>query len=397
MTRFILPLALLLAACATTTTPQSAPSASVAYTWATFDRDGIIAQGAHGLADRARNRPLTIDDPARIASVTKLIVAIGFMRLVDDGRIDLDGDASDTLGWALRNPAFPDQPITHRLLLSHNSSLRDEIDYAIPLGTTLREALADPRAFDSDHRARSYFRYSNLNFPVIASVMERVTGERFDRLMARLVLQPLGLDACFNWTTCSDSAVARAVVLYDDAGAPIRDDLGGVRPACPVLVPAGRPCDLTNYELGSNGALFSPQGGLRISVRDLTVIGRFLLNRGVHDGRRILSERSVGRLSAPWWRFQGNNGDTENGFYCAYSLATQSLPVRVEGCNDDLFGDGRIVFGHAGDAYGLRSGLWIEANGTRGIAYLSTGNGADPPRGRSAYRAIEELLARNLR
>ena len=393
MRRLLLPLILLLAGCATT---PPAPRPDVAFAWARFDRDGITDAGASGLADRARGRALTIDDPARIASVTKLTVAIALLRLVEQGRLDLDADVSDQLGWQLRNPAFPDRPISLRQMLSHTSSLRDEIDYAIPLGTTVAQALADPAAFDPDHAPGTYFRYSNLNFPLIASAMERATGERFDVLMARLVYRPLGLDACLNWTTCSDRAVARAVVLYDEDGQAIRDDLGGVRPDCPVLAPQGRPCDLSSYVLGSNGALFSPQGGLRISVRDLTVLGRLLLNRGVHEGERILSEASIRQLLTPRWRFDGTNGATDQGFYCAYGLATQSLPTQVPGCRDDLHG-GHMLVGHAGDAYGLRSGLWIEAGGSRGIVYLSTGNGADPPRGRSAYRAIEELLARNLR
>ena len=227
--------------------------------------------------------------------------------------------------------------------------------------------------------------------------MERATGERFDALMARLVLRPLALDACFNWTTCSDAAMARAVVLYDGAGAPIRDDLGARRPACAVFAPQGQPCDLSRYAPGSNGALFSPQGGLRISVRDLAVVGRLLLNGGLHEGRRILSARSVATILEPQWRFDGSNGATDRGFYCGYGLASQSLPVAVEGCNDDLFGGGRAMVGHAGDAYGLRSGLWIDRRTGRGIAYLSTGNGADPPRGHTAYRAIEEQLAGRLR
>jgi CubicO group peptidase (beta-lactamase class C family) len=384
--------------------PPSRPSADVAYAWATFDRSGIIGSGAHGLADRARARALTIDDPARIASVTKLAVAIGVMRMVEQGRLDLDRDVSHWLGWSLRNPAFPDRPITLRLLLSHTSSLRDEIDYAIPLGTTLQEALANRAAFDPDHPPGGFFRYSNLNFPIVAAVMEKAGAERFDALMARLVLRPLGLDACMNWTTCSDAAVARAAILYDGAGAPIRDDLGGRRPACPVFAPEGRPCDLSTYVLGSNGALFSPQGGLRISVRDLATIGRFLLEGGRHDGQRLLSEVSVRLLLTPQWRFDpgsgsgagGANGVTDQGFYCAYGLATQSLPVTTEGCNDDLF-RGRAVSGHAGDAYGLRSGLWVDTASGRGIAYFSTGNGEDPPRGRTAYRAIEEQLAAHLR
>lgn len=395
MRSLVLSLALLLVACATT--PESPPPPNVAYAWATFDRAGLTAHGAHGLADRLRSRPLTVDDPARIASVTKLVVAIGVMRLVEQGRLDLDRDVSDQLGWRLRNPAFPDRPITLRLLLSHTSSLRDEVDYAIPLGTTVESVLANPAAFDPDHAPGSYFRYSNLNFPVIASAMERATGERFDALIARLVLRPLGLDACMNWTTCSDAALGRAAILYDGAGAPIRDDLGGQRPACPVFAPEGRSCDLAAYPLGSNGALFSPQGGLRISVRDLATVGRLLLNGGRHEGTRLLSEASVATLLAPQWRYDGSNGETDRGFYCAYGLATQSLPVRVAGCNDDLFGDGRAVSGHAGDAYGLRSGLWIDRRTGRGIAYFSTGNGEDPPRGRSAYRAIEERLAAHLR
>lgn len=399
--RPLLAFCLLLSACATVPAREAAPTTPTpptisepAYAWASFDGSRMIQSGASGLADRARGRALTIDDPARIASVTKLVVALGVMRMVEQGRLDLDRDVSDYLGWRLRNPAFPDRPITLRLLLSHRSSLRDEIDYAIPFGTTLRDALANPAAFDAEHQPGAFFRYSNLNFPVIASAMERVSGERFDRLMERLVLRPLDLDACFNWTTCSDSAIGRAAVLYAADGAVLRDDLGGGRPDCPVLAPSD--CDLAAYELGSNGALFSPQGGLRISVRGLVLVGRMLLNDGWHAGKPFLREQSLQTMFGPEWRFSGNNGDTESGFYCAYGLAAQSLPVAQDGCNDDLFGGRRILIGHAGDAYGLRSGLWIDPLSGFGIAYFATGNGDDPPRGRSAYRAVEEALAAHL-
>lgn len=368
--------------------PRAAPPS---YAWATFDRNGITAQGASGYADRPRNRRLTIDDPVRIASITKLVVALGVMRLVEEGRLDLDRDVSDYLGWSLRNPAFPERPITLRPLLSHRSSLKDDIDYAIPFGTTLETALADPRAFDPAHPPGSHFRYANLGFPVIASVMEKVSGERFDRLMERLVLRPLGLDACFNWTTCSDAAIGRAVVLTAPGGQVLRDDLAGRRPDCPVLAPSG--CDLAVYALGSNGALFSPQGGLRISVRDLAAIGRLLLN----DGRPLLRPGSLRALTAAHWTYDGGNGETDSGFYCAYGLAVQLLPTATPGCRDDLFGGGRAMIGHAGDAYGLRSGLWVDGDNAVGIAFFAIGNGEDPPRGRTAYRRIEERLARNLR
>jgi len=386
----------LLGGCATGRGPDAGGAPPVAYAWVVFDREGVVRSGAAGLADRRALRPLTIDDPVRIASISKLVVALGVMRMVEAGRLDLDRDASDWLGWRLRNPAFPDRPITLRHLLSHTSSLTDRVDYAVPLGTSLRSVVALPPAFDPEHPPGTFFRYANLNTPVVAAVMERAGGERFDRLMARLVLRPLGLDACFNWTTCTDAAVARAVVLYAADGSVIRDDLRGRRPDCPVLAPEGVACDLSGYALGSNGALFSPQGGLRISVRDLAVIGRLLLNRGTHAGAPFLRSESVAQMMGLGWRFDGDNGETEQGFYCTYALAVHRIPTSRAGCRDDLFGDGRSAFGHAGEAYGVRSGLWVDPARGEGIAFFATGNGDSPPRGESAFMAIEEWLAGRL-
>ncbi|HEX8240694.1 MAG TPA: serine hydrolase domain-containing protein [Allosphingosinicella sp.] len=387
-------LAMLTGACATI--PAEPPPVHGNYAWAIFDSHGILRSDAAGLADRAAGRALTIDDPVRIASITKLHVALGVMRLVEQGKLDLDEDVSGQLGWKLHNPAFPDRPITLRLLLSHRSSLRDGVSYALPLDTTVQQAVAAPEAWDLEHRPGSFFRYSNLGFPVIASIMENATGERFDRLMDRLVLRPLKLDACFNWTTCSEATLARATVLYAPDGTVVRDDLTGVRPPCPVVPAANGGCDLSTYRLGANGALFSPQGGLRISVRDLARVGGLLLRRGrLPDGSRFLTEASLAEMERLHWRFDGANGDTEGNFYCGYGLAMQILASCAP--KDDPFGDSRPRLGHAGDAYGLRSGLWIDPATGRGIAYFATGLGDDPPRGRSSYRAIEEWLAAKAR
>ncbi len=392
-----LPLAVIgLTGCAPANLAPAPPPAGVSYAWVTFDAERVRGSSASGLADRASGRALTIHDPVRIASVSKLVVALGVMRLVEQGRLDLDEDVSAKLGWTLRNPAFADRPITLRLLLSHRSSLRDEIDYIIPLGRDLRGTLADPAAFDPQHPPGSFFRYSNLNFPVVASVMEKATGERFDRMMDRLVLDPLGLDACFNWSSCSAGALGRAVVLYDDDGSVLRDDLGGKPPPCLVVTAAGGSCDLGSYVIGTNGALFSPQGGLRISARDLATVGQLLLNKGRHGGQSFLSESSITQMSRPEWRFDGTNGATEQGFYCAYGLAVQSLPVPEAGCDDDLFGGGRAMIGHAGEAYRVRSGLWVDPDKRVGIAFFAANNGTNPPKGRSAYRAVEEWLASRL-
>ena len=379
---------LAMTACVTQPIPTAVP---VSQAGVAFDRNGEIGSFAEGPADPASGRAVTPDDPVRVASISKLVVAVGVMKLVERGRLDLDGDASQWLGWSLRNPAFADRPITLRLLLSHTSSLRDHEDqYAIPLGDTVQQVLAEPTSWDAKHApGAGYFTYSNLNFPMIASIVEKVTGERFDTWIRREVIEPMKLDACFNWPTCSDEAVARAVVLTQD-GKPVRDDLGGKRPDCPVYVEENEPCDLSRSKLGENGALFAPQGGLRISMRDLARVGRMLLNGGTLDGVRILSPQSVDAMLTPMWRFDGGNGDTDHGFYCTYGLATQRIPTAQFGCKDDPAGDGVLRIGHAGDAYGLRSGLWIDRKSGMGVAYFVSGLGDDPPRGRSAYRAAEE-------
>ena len=386
---------LCLAGCATV--PPPTPATAAAQAAVAFDLRGERGTWTQGLADPATGRQVTIDDPVRIASVSKLVVAIGVMRLVEQGRLDLDRDVSHDLGWNLRNPTFADRPITLRQLLSHTSSMRDGDDaYVIPLGHSLRQAVAEPAVWDAAHGpGEGYFAYSNFNFPVIASVMEKATGERFDLLMKRLVLGPLKLDACFNWPTCSDAAIARAVVLTQD-GKAVRDDLGGKRPDCPVFVKDGEHCDLNRWRLGDNGALFSPQGGLRISARDLARIGRLLLGGGAIDGVQILSPQSVETMLAPAWRFDGDNGSRggESEGVCSYGLAVRHLATRLAGCADDPEGQGRGWLGHAGDAYGLRSGLWIDRKRGLGIAYFVTGLPADPPRGQSSFSAAEEQAFR---
>lgn len=374
--------------------PVTAPSPYSAMVRVEFDRAAIRSTLASGPAD-ASDRRVTADDPVRVASISKLVTALGVMRLVEAGTLDLDHDVSDWLGWQLRHPGYPDVPITLRLLLSHRSGLMDGEDlYLIPLGETVRGRLADPRVWDREHAPGTFFRYTNLNFPVVASVMEAATGERFDRLMQRIVLRPLKLDACFSWSGCSDRAVRRAVTLFGADGAVRRDALDGKRPACLVNTVGGQDCDLRRYRPGDNGALFGPQGGLRISMRGLAQVGRMLLR----DGDGFLTPASVATLTAPVWRYDGGNGATAEGdgggFLCAYGLATQTLASGRAGCRDDLFGDGVRRVGHAGDAYGLKSGLWFDRRAGRGLAYFVTAMPGDAPAGaRSAFTAAEEALA----
>jgi CubicO group peptidase (beta-lactamase class C family) len=381
-------LALTLTACATIPVrPPVHAEVGVA-----FDRNGEIASFANGIADPQSGRRVTADDPVRVASVSKLVVAIGVMKLVEQGKLDLTSDVSRWLGWSLRNPAFPDRPITLGMLLSHTSSVREhDDDYVIPLGGSLRTLMADAANWDPRHGpGDNYFKYTNLNFPIVGSIVEMATGERFDLWMKANVLDPMKLDACYNWTTCSDAAVARAVQLDSPEGKPLKDDLHGVRPDCPVFVKEGEPCDLNRWRLGENGSLFAPQGGLRISARGLSRVGRMLLNNGMLDGVRILTPASVETLLTQAWRFDGSNGITDGGFYCSYGHATQQIPTPGPGCADDMGTHGATLVGHAGDAYGMKSGIWIDRARGLGVAYFVTGVPDQAPKGPgTAFTAAE--------
>ena len=395
----VLAACMCMAACATSPAPAAGAAAPVAQVRVAFDRNGITATEIHGLADIATNRALTADDPVRVASISKLVVAIGAMRLVEQGKLELDTDVSPLLGYTLRNPAYPDAPITLRLLLSHRSSLTDAAGYYdVPLDGQLKAIIDDARAWDREHAPGSFFRYTNLNFPLVATLMENATGERFDKLMQRLVLAPLSLDACYNWAACSDAATARAVVLYDAERKPVRDDHHGGKPDCPVNKARDGSCDLSQWKPGANGALFSPQGGLRISANGLAKIGRLLLGDGEVDGVRLLTPSSLRQLSTPAWTWAPGNGlrseEGDSGFFCRYGLAMQTLATPRDGCRDDPFGDGVARFGHSGSAYGLLSGLWVDPESGTGVAYFATGMPGARSGAHSAFSAIEEQLAR---
>jgi CubicO group peptidase (beta-lactamase class C family) len=385
---------------------------------AVVDRQSTRLVEAHGTAvfsadGKSQGQAMTVDSPIRIASISKLVVTIGVMRLVEAGVLDLERDVSAYLGWPLQNPAYPDQPISLRRLLSHTSSLMDGPGYSFPLGASLRGSLL-PEHWDAEHAPGSWFSYANVNFGMVATIMEAMTGERFDRLMQRLVLLPLKLDACFNWSGCSPSAVRQAAALYrkgadeehwvpDGPWVAQVDDLHGAPPPCLVRrADDAAACDLDSYQPGTNGTLFSPQGGLRISVLGLAKIARLLLNEGEADGARLLKPESVRTMLTPIWRLEADSaaGDTYDGLMRCYGLSVQCLVGQAGAGKGDQPLAGRTVrwFGHLGEAYGLYGGLWIDPGAGRGYVYLVTSTADDPaksPGRHSAFRAHEEeILAR---
>ena len=82
--------------------------------------------------------------------------------------------------------------------------------------------------------------------------------------------------------------------------------------------------------------------------------------------------------------------DGESAAICTYGHAAQQIPTPVRGCADDMGTQGHTLVGHAGDAYGLKSGLWIDRARGLGIGYFATGVPDKAQRAdRSAFTAAE--------
>ncbi len=347
-----------------------------------------IEDTATGLKDL----PVNQETLFRIASISKLVTSIGVMRLVEDGKLKLDDDVSVLLGWRFRNPSFPNEIITLRHLLSHRSSLTDGPGmYWWDVGVGLKEVLVPGgrlykanEYWSSTKAPGTWYSYVNLNFGLIATLMERATGERFDRLMQRLVLSPLQMSGGFNPADFSAAQVANIAVQYRkrrnvgsrevwDAKGPWvvqADDFAKTAPT--------QPPNITQYVVGSNGTIFGPQGRLRVSVTDLSKLMLMLLNQGMGQTARILKPETMALLLSEQWRYNDKtpNGDTMGDGTLAWALGIQKFSD--QGKDRLTEGGGFSGFGHYGDAYGLMATFAFDPQRKLGQIVVITGPGINP-------------------
>ncbi len=388
-------------------------------------RDGRVAyEGQFGRktidAAREGNAAANRDTMYRIASISKLITTLGVMRLVEEGTLSLDTDVSVYLGWSLRNPHFREVPITLRMLLTHRASITDEAGYywEDKLNVNLKDVFTPGGSYygkgdmwSKKARPGYYFQYGNLNWGVIGTVMERASGERFDRLMKRLVFDPLGIRGGFNPAEMSTTDVANIATLYrkrveidgKEVWAPGGPWIGQVDDySTTPPVPRAGP----GYVVGTNGTLFGPQGACRLSAADLGRVMLMLMNEGTHEGGRVLRAASVREMLREQWRADtdgsGKNGDVNSGggkqLMNAWGLGNQHfLDISGVARGDRLVERGGFTaVGHLGDAWGLRSAFVFDPASKNGMIFLSGGPGFDPATTPGAYSALQRYEERVL-
>jgi CubicO group peptidase (beta-lactamase class C family) len=174
--------------------------------------------------------PVSGDDLFQVASLSKWVAAWGVMRLVEEGRLDLDAPVSTYLTrWRLPDSQYNDA-VTIRRILSHTAGFTDGLGYGgFEPGASL-QSLEDSltRASDASPGADgalrvgdqpgSAWRYSGAGYTLLQLVIEEVTGESFNDYMKRAVLTPLGMTSSTYVLTEADRA--RVAAFYDADGAP---------------------------------------------------------------------------------------------------------------------------------------------------------------------------------
>lgn len=312
----------------------------------------IIYDNYFGVKDLETGEEVDAQTIFRIASISKSFTATSLMQLVGQGKVTLDTDVSDLMGFPVRNPKYPETVITLEMLLSHTSSLSDSLGY-FTLDVINPATNPDCAGCYNDYEPGKGYQYCNLNFNMAGTILEKLSGERFDQYVINHILNPLGLYGGYDIDALD---ATRFATLYSYN--PENDSLE----AQPAAY-RSRAEDIANYITGYTTPIFSPTGGMKISTTDLAKYMMMHMNYGLYPGakKRIISEESSKNMQTP-------RSDDEH-----YGLALWR--------NADYIPEVELV-GHTGGAYGLRSAMFFHPEEKYGFIVISSG----------AKRSDEELL-----
>ncbi len=302
----------------------------------------IVFNNSYGVQDLESKVPVTNSTYFRIASISKSFSAVSIMQLVEQGKVMLDTDVNDVLNFKVRNPKFPDVPITVEMLLDHTSSLNDSEGYWESLDCITPGKNENYTKAYNDYKPGTKYEYCNLNFSLLGSIIERLSGERFDQYVAKHIVKPLGISASFNINDIPASKIAK---LYSWDGSKYLEQ-NAYRPIGPDVI--------NGYKLTESSVTFSPAGGMKISARNLAKYMLMHMNYGKSPlaSTRILKEESSRLMQV----------DHTPGYH--YGLALEQT---------DEYTPGDVLVGHTGGAYGLRSAMFFNPDKKYGIVMICSG------------------------
>lgn len=247
--------------------------------WATVGPDGVVT-GAAGLKNAATGAAMREDSIVQVGSVTKLVLAMGVLRLVSTGALGLDTEVARLLPQLrVDNPWHRTDPMRVRHLLDHTAGLENfrfsqvfslAAHPDLPLGAALERGNA---VLTLNRRPGSRYAYSNTGYLLLGMVIEAVTGMRYERYLDTQLLRPLGMkDSSFAFRSqVGPAAEARMAMGHFEEGV--------TQPAIPVF---HRPSDQFTTTAG-----------------DMARFARFLLDGGKIDGQPFIAPALLADLAEP--------------------------------------------------------------------------------------------------
>lgn len=310
-------------------------------------RDGeILYSYDYGYKKAARRDEVTLDTCFHAASVTKMVSAIGLLQLLEDHNIPIDTPVKDITGIPVVNPAFPDQPITIRQVLSHTSSFVQN-HYLTPNWVALKLINS---YFSAENAPGTAYAYANMNGGLIGAMIEAISGKSVNTYMQEHIFAPLKINAAYHAALLPDPTDVSAKLKkngknYRTAEAEFKtfkdyDD------SC---LPAEH-TDITS-------------GSLYISVNGLIRIAMLLENGGELDGVRILTEDTVQLMMTPQHLIEGSSVTGES----PYGLCV----TKVENM------PGGTWYGHQGMWQGLTSNAYFQPDTGLCVAVIANGYNAN--------------------
>ena len=174
------------------------PEVSMAF----FDHGKVAWARGYGLANRATSKPITPDTLFQAASISKSLTAFAALRLVQQGKLNLDEDVNLKLrSWKVPNNQFTkNEKVTLRRLLSHTAGMtvpsvggyraEEQMPTTVQILNGERTSNEPVRV---DRVPGKQFQYSGGGYVVVQLLLMDVTGKSFPELMRELVFEPLGM------------------------------------------------------------------------------------------------------------------------------------------------------------------------------------------------------------
>lgn len=318
---------------------------TVAVGVALIENGELVWLDAMGHANVANDVRATPDTLFRIGSTSKMFVGLSVLKLVDEGRVDLDATLRELAPEIVfENPWQAEHPVRLVHLLEHTSGWDDLrlVEYAHnePSPVPLKEALLrHPGARTSRWVPGTRMAYSNAGPSVAAYIVEKLTDMRFEDYVAQALFKPLGM----------------ASATY--------------------FQPDGRGQLATGYTDGQAlpywHMMHRPAGAVNASPRDMANLVAFFLGRGQAHGERVLSAASIDRMETSLTTLGARQGLT-------FGYGLNNYPSGFKG-------RGIAFRGHAGGLPGATADLAYVPELDSGYAIMVTGDG-------SATHPIGELL-----